>query len=152
MPATDLANAWFARRGWKPFAFQRRVWAAVARGESGLLHASTGAGKTYAVWLAALRAFKTQPQGSQPVPLQVVWVTPMRALAADTARALPVPVDEPALPWGVGVRIGDTGCAGRARAPASGAGSTGRPSGGRPARPHRAPGPSADIASPGRGT
>ncbi|WJD61633.1 ligase-associated DNA damage response DEXH box helicase [Pseudomonas kurunegalensis] len=116
MPAaTDLANAWFARRGWKPFAFQRRVWAAVARGESGLLHASTGAGKTYAVWLAALRAFKTQPQGSQPAPLQVVWVTPMRALAADTARALQVPVDELALPWSVGVRSGDTGSAERAR-------------------------------------
>ncbi|MFF7864627.1 ligase-associated DNA damage response DEXH box helicase [Pseudomonas monteilii] len=116
MPAaTDLANAWFARRGWKPFAFQRRVWAAVARGESGLLHASTGAGKTYAVWLAALRAFKPQPHGSQPAPLQVVWVTPMRALAADTARALQVPVDELALPWSVGVRSGDTGSAERAR-------------------------------------
>ena len=57
MPATtDLANAWFATRGFKPFAFQRQVWAAVERGESGLVHASTGSGKTYAVWLAALRA------------------------------------------------------------------------------------------------
>lgn len=109
MPAaTDLANAWFAKRGWKPFAFQRRVWAAVARGESGLLHASTGAGKTYAVWLAALRAFKAGPQGRQPAPLQVVWVTPMRALAADTARALQAPLDELELPWSVGVRSGDT--------------------------------------------
>ncbi|ERT17289.1 DEAD/DEAH box helicase [Pseudomonas putida SJ3] len=113
--ATDLANAWFAKRGWKPFAFQRRVWAAVERGESGLLHASTGAGKTYAVWLAALRAFKALPQGRQPVPLQVVWVTPMRALAADTARALQAPVDELELPWSIGVRSGDTGSAERAR-------------------------------------
>ena len=48
MPAAiDLANAWFAKRGWKPFAFQRRVWAAVERGQSGLLHASTGAGNNY---------------------------------------------------------------------------------------------------------
>ncbi|EKT4456924.1 ligase-associated DNA damage response DEXH box helicase [Pseudomonas putida] len=116
MPAaTDLANAWFAKRGWKPFAFQRRVWAAVARGESGLLHASTGAGKTYAVWLAALRAFKAGPQGRQPAPLQVVWVTPMRALAADTARALQAPLDELELPWSVGVRSGDTNSAERAR-------------------------------------
>jgi len=113
--ATDLANAWFAKRGWKPFAFQRRVWAAVERGESGLLHASTGAGKTYAVWLAALRAFKALPQGRQPVALQVVWVTPMRALAADTARALQAPLDELGLPWSVGVRSGDTGSAERAR-------------------------------------
>ncbi|EKT4505574.1 ligase-associated DNA damage response DEXH box helicase [Pseudomonas aeruginosa] len=116
MPAaTDLANAWFAKRGWKPFAFQRRVWAAVERGESGLLHASTGAGKTYAVWLAALRACKPRPQGRQLAPIQVVWVTPMRALAADTARALQAPLDELQLPWSVGVRSGDTNSAERAR-------------------------------------
>ena len=116
MPAsTDLANAWFAQRGWKPFAFQRRVWAAVERGESGLLHASTGAGKTYAVWLAALRAFATSPSGRQPAPLQVLWVTPMRALAADTARALQAPLDELGLNWSVGVRSGDTRSAERAR-------------------------------------
>lgn len=116
--APDLAKAWFAKRGWKPFAFQRRVWAAVARGESGLLHASTGAGKTYAVWLAALRAFKAQcqeRQGRQAAPLQVLWVTPMRALATDTARALQAPLDELGLPWNVGVRSGDTGSAERAR-------------------------------------
>ncbi|WP_020191302.1 ligase-associated DNA damage response DEXH box helicase [Pseudomonas putida] len=116
MPAaTDLANAWFAKRGWKPFAFQRRVWAAVERRESGLLHASTGAGKTYAVWLAALRAFKPRPQGRHLVPIQVLWVTPMRALAADTARALQAPLDELQLPWSVGVRSGDTNSAERAR-------------------------------------
>jgi len=116
MPAaTDLAKAWFAKRGWKPFAFQRRVWAAVDRGESGLLHASTGAGKTYAVWLAALRAFKAEAQGRHASALQVVWVTPMRALAADTARALQLPLDDLGLPWSVGVRSGDTGSAERAR-------------------------------------
>ena len=116
MPAaTDLAKAWFAKRGWKPFAFQRRVWAAVERGESGLLHASTGAGKTYAIWLAALRAFKAQAQGRHAAPLQVVWVTPMRALAADTARALQLPLDDLGLPWNVGVRSSDTGSAERAR-------------------------------------
>ena len=43
-----LATAWLAARGWKPFAFQRAVWKALAQGHSGLLHATTGAGKTYA--------------------------------------------------------------------------------------------------------
>lgn len=114
MPATpNLADAWFASRDWTPFAFQRQVWAAVGRGESGLLHASTGAGKTYAVWLAALRAFAGQ--GSPVAPLQVLWITPMRALAADTARALQAPLDDLGLPWTVGVRSGDTGSAERAR-------------------------------------
>ncbi|WDY59130.1 ligase-associated DNA damage response DEXH box helicase [Pseudomonas sp. PSKL.D1] len=112
---TDIANAWFAARGWKPFAFQRQVWAAVGRGESGLLHASTGAGKTYAVWLAALRAYARPASSQQPAPLQVLWVTPMRALAADTARALQLPLAELGLNWSVGVRSGDTGSAERAR-------------------------------------
>ncbi|HGA2317609.1 TPA: ligase-associated DNA damage response DEXH box helicase [Pseudomonas putida] len=116
MPASsDLANAWFSARGWKPFAFQRQVWAAVGRGESGLLHASTGAGKTYAVWLAALRAFARPGSERQPAALQVLWITPMRALAADTARALQTPLDELGLSWTVGVRSGDTGSAERAR-------------------------------------
>ncbi|MBA1203364.1 ligase-associated DNA damage response DEXH box helicase [Pseudomonas capeferrum] len=120
-PPSDLASSWFAARGWAPFAFQRRVWAAVGRGESGLLHASTGAGKTYAVWLAALRAFArplppvTSKRAPPMAPLQVLWITPMRALAADTARALQAPLDELALGWSVGVRSGDTGSAERAR-------------------------------------
>ena len=48
------ATAWLAAHGWSPFPFQREVWDAMARGESGLLHATTGAGKTYAVWLGLL--------------------------------------------------------------------------------------------------
>ena len=37
---------WFKSRGWKVFSFQREVWAAYADGKSGLLHCTTGAGKT----------------------------------------------------------------------------------------------------------
>jgi len=111
----DLALAWLASRGWKPFAFQRQAWAAIGRGDSGLLHASTGAGKTYALWLGALRAFAGTTPGRQPAPLQVLWITPMRALAADTARALQAPLDELGVNWSVGVRSGDTGSAERAR-------------------------------------
>ncbi|MBJ9975956.1 ligase-associated DNA damage response DEXH box helicase [Pseudomonas sp. S75] len=113
--SSDLANRWFKARGWTPFAFQRTVWAAVERGESGLLHASTGSGKTYAVWLGALRAFARPVAGRHPAPLQVLWITPMRALASDTARALQAPVDELGLPWSIGVRSGDTSSAERAR-------------------------------------
>ena len=52
--AATLADGWFKAHGWNAFAFQREVWQAVAQGKSGLLHATTGSGKTYAVWLAAL--------------------------------------------------------------------------------------------------
>jgi ATP-dependent Lhr-like helicase len=40
--ADSPAETWFAARGWQPFGFQREVWAAMAVGESGLLHATTG--------------------------------------------------------------------------------------------------------------
>jgi ATP-dependent Lhr-like helicase len=100
--------AWIAARGWTPFDFQREVWRAVADGESGLLHATTGAGKTYAVWLGALMAHMV-PSKKAPA-LTVLWITPMRALAADTLRSLAQPLAELAAvsPWTVGVRSGDT--------------------------------------------
>ncbi|MFA1027670.1 Helicase domain protein [Pseudomonas syringae pv. helianthi] len=122
---TDFARRWFLARGWKPFAFQKEVWAAVKKGESGLLHASTGAGKTYAVWFAALNRFAKantpvaddKPRKRKPpaAPLSVLWITPMRALAADTARALEAPLAELDIPWSVGLRTGDTSGSERAR-------------------------------------
>jgi ATP-dependent Lhr-like helicase len=119
----DYAKQWFNARGWKPFAFQKQVWTAVKRGESGLLHASTGAGKTYAVWFAALNRFATSiapvetPRKRKPLaqPLTVLWITPMRALAADTARALEAPLHDLQIPWSVGLRTGDTSSSERAR-------------------------------------
>jgi ATP-dependent Lhr-like helicase len=113
-------GAWFDTRGWKPFPFQRTVWRAVAAGQSGLLHASTGAGKTYAAWLAALQAFSTrEAAGRGPAPLTVLWLTPMRALAADTERTLQLSLaalheSVPGLrPWTLGLRTGDTSAAQR---------------------------------------
>ena len=109
-----LADAWFASRTWQPFPFQRDVWQAIRQGESGLLHATTGSGKTYAVWLGALERFASIASG-KAAPLTVLWITPMRALAADTARALQAPLDELGINWDVGLRTGDTGSAERAR-------------------------------------
>ncbi|WP_296261780.1 MULTISPECIES: ligase-associated DNA damage response DEXH box helicase [unclassified Pseudomonas] len=126
MPKTvNFAQRWFAGRGWKPFAFQKDVWAAVARGESGLLHASTGAGKTYSVWFGALNRFARavpaavddKPRKRKPPApsLSVLWITPMRALAADTARALEAPLSDLEIPWSVGLRTGDTSSSERAK-------------------------------------
>ncbi len=112
------AEPWFARRGWVPFDFQREVWAAMATGCSGLLHANTGAGKTYAVWLGALAhagALDASGASRAAPPLSVLWLTPMRALAADTTRALALPLTELAPAWTVGQRTGDTSTSERAR-------------------------------------
>lgn len=112
----EPVDRWFAARGWQPFEFQREVWAALAAGRSGLLHATTGAGKTYAVWMGALLRGLALPQPARGAPpLQVLWITPMRALAADTVRALAAPLPELASEWTLGQRSGDTPAAERAR-------------------------------------
>ncbi|MBP6897852.1 MAG: ligase-associated DNA damage response DEXH box helicase [Pseudacidovorax sp.] len=114
-PAGLAVQHWFDARGWRPFAFQREVWAAIAAGRSGLLHATTGAGKTYAVWLGALQALAGEPPAAEsggkppaPPPLTVLWITPMRALAADSLRALSEPLPLVAPHWVAGSRSGDT--------------------------------------------
>ncbi len=133
-PSTVKAelDAWFDRRGWKAFKFQRDVWRAIAQGKSGLLHATTGSGKTYAVWLGILMRFMAVSQSNRarvapekiatkkPVgaPLTVLWITPMRALAADTGLALQQPLDVLRVSaqfahWTIGARSGDTSSAER---------------------------------------
>jgi ATP-dependent Lhr-like helicase len=118
--AVAQTKAWFATRGWCVFPFQREVWAAAAAGHSGLLHASTGAGKTYAVWFAALQraAAVAKPRAG----LKVLWITPMRALAADTLRALQESLEAMEglatggkSAWQIEARTGDTSSAQRAR-------------------------------------
>jgi ATP-dependent Lhr-like helicase len=106
---TAALAAWFAARGWTPFPFQQEVWAGMRAGRSGLLHASTGSGKTYAAWLGALGRARPGPG------LQVLWLTPMRALAADTVRALDQPLSGLQPGWQVAARTGDTDSAERAR-------------------------------------
>ena len=115
-----MAETWFAARGWQPFAFQREVWGGMIAGRSGLLHATTGSGKTYAVWFGALlRGLSfgavAAPSKAAAPPLGVLWLTPMRALAADTTRALQLTLPEVAPHWSVGQRTGDTASAERAR-------------------------------------
>ncbi|HEX8886210.1 MAG TPA: ligase-associated DNA damage response DEXH box helicase [Noviherbaspirillum sp.] len=110
----QAVEAWFADRGWTPFPFQRQVWQAFAEGRSGLLHAATGAGKTYALWLGALlRGMRGQAAPGKGA--RVLWITPMRALAADTMKALQAPAADLLPGWTGGLRTGDTGSAERAR-------------------------------------
>ena len=104
--AEQKVKAWFTERQWKPFPFQQEVWRAYAEGESGLLHCSTGAGKTFAVWFAALlQAMRKKDEGGG---LRVLWITPLRALAADTEAALSSSAEGLWPAWKVGRRTGDT--------------------------------------------
>ncbi len=114
--ALSVLEDWFNRRGWTPFPFQRQVWQAYLAGECGLVHATTGAGKTYAVWMGAVAEWLASdpPEGATP-PLRVLWVTPLRALAADTVEALRAPLEDLGVPWQIETRTGDTSAATRAR-------------------------------------
>ncbi len=115
-------DAWFTANGWEPFEFQREVWHAYAGGESGLIHAATGTGKTYAAWCGALlEAMREAPRKralrkrADAAPLRVIWITPLRALASDTEQALRAPIEALELPWSIESRTGDTSQAVRAR-------------------------------------
>src|SRR5215218_3278979 len=104
-PPDPLAPAvgWFERRGWEAFGFQREVWEAYLAGESGLIHAATGTGKTYAAWLGPVLEWMRESAGGPDIrpapPLRVLWITPLRALAADTEEALGLPLRDLRLPW-----------------------------------------------------
>lgn len=122
----DGLRAWFASRGWQPFEFQRDVWSAYRAGESGLIHAATGTGKTLAAWGGPLAEWMAEPAGTSQArgpsvrrgaapPLRVVWITPLRALAADTEAALRQPLTDLGIPWTLESRTGDTTAAVRAR-------------------------------------
>ncbi len=106
------ALQWCKANGWEPFNFQRETWAHIAEGKSGLVHASTGSGKTYAVWLGLLNAFAKHPAAPS---LKVIWLTPMRALATDTTKALARAAEEMGTGWRVEARTGDTDAAQKTR-------------------------------------
>jgi ATP-dependent Lhr-like helicase len=111
--AEARVDAWFRRRDITPFAFQHETWRRYRAGESGLIHASTGTGKTLAAWLGPVMDALDAAQPARA--LKVVWLTPMRALAADTLKALAEPLGELGLAWRIGLRTGDTPSADRAR-------------------------------------
>ena len=115
-PDIHALERWFADNGWRAFDFQREVWRAYLNGESGLVHSATGSGKTLAAWLGPLAEWMAESRGEGAAPpLRVLWITPMRALAADTELSLQRAVDGLGLPWTVGLRTGDTSSAERAK-------------------------------------
>ncbi|MGH7130508.1 MAG: ligase-associated DNA damage response DEXH box helicase [Phycisphaerales bacterium] len=102
----ERAQAWFDSRGWKPFPFQLDAWRAYAQGRSALIHAPTGTGKTLAAWLGPVMEALDHPDRSRQ--LRVLWLTPLRALANDTAESLQAALEGVGLKWTVELRTGDT--------------------------------------------
>src|SRR5277367_1778545 len=102
---------WFATRGWTPRHHQLAMLAAADAGESVLLIAPTGGGKTLAGFLPSLVDLHLQPRDG----LHTLYVSPLKALATDIARNLMTPVQEMNLAVRIETRTGDTPSNRRAR-------------------------------------
>jgi len=110
-PGLAAVRRWLDEQGWTPFAFQEETWRRYLAGESGLIHAATGTGKTYAIWLAALAEALDERAagGAADAGLRLLWITPLRALANDLVGALRAPRAALGLrDWAVEARTGDT--------------------------------------------
>ncbi|MCA5003685.1 ligase-associated DNA damage response DEXH box helicase [Sphingobacterium bovistauri] len=99
--------SWLNEYDRTPFSFQRKSWEKINAGYSGMVVAPTGFGKTYSVFLGILIDFMNHPD-SYKKGLKAVWITPIRSLAKDLARAMQEVVDQIGLDWVVEVRNGDT--------------------------------------------
>ena len=103
----QIIQRWLKEKGMTPFTFQKETWQRFSNGYSGMVVAPTGFGKTYSVFIATLIDFFNHPKNYK-TGLKLLWVTPLRSLAKDLARAMQEAVDEIGLDWTVEVRNGDT--------------------------------------------
>ena len=114
-----LVARWFAERIGEPTAPQRDGWPAIASGSHVLISAPTGTGKTLAGFLWAIDRLLRQGDELGDTT-QVLYVSPLKALANDVRKNLRGPLDElrqldPTIPEiRVLVRSGDTSPSDRA--------------------------------------
>lgn len=111
-PGYKIITHWLAQNQRKPFDFQEQAWQHIIDNKSGLVNAPTGCGKTYSVFLGALIQFinehSKEYQTKKNNSLQLLWITPLRALAKDIARAMQEAIEQLGMSWMVGIRNGDT--------------------------------------------
>ncbi|SLN67682.1 ATP-dependent DNA helicase RecQ [Roseivivax jejudonensis] len=96
-------QSWFDARGWQMHPHQRAMLDR-ARAPALLLIAPTGGGKTLAGFLPTLADLAEAPEPG----MHTLYVSPLKALAADIKRNLRTPIDEAGLPIRVEDRTGDT--------------------------------------------
>jgi ATP-dependent helicase Lhr and Lhr-like helicase len=111
-PGYCIVRDWLQSKGYHPFSFQEETWQRIIEGESGLVNAPTGCGKTYSVFLGAIirfiNQFPDEYKHKKNNGLQLLWITPLRALAKDISRAMEEVVTALGMAWRIGVRNGDT--------------------------------------------
>src|SRR5437016_2085995 len=114
-----IITALLHAKGLQPFRFQEQAWEHITNGKSGLVNAPTGCGKTFSVFLGALIEFINKHpddyRKKSKLGLQLLWITPLRALAKDIGRAMEEVIEELGISWKIGIRNGDTDIAERQR-------------------------------------
>lgn len=111
-----ITREWFTSTFDAPTTAQSDAWNAIADGHNTLVIAPTGSGKTLAAFLWALDSLAGSAE--RPPGTQVLYVSPLKALAVDVERNLRTPLAGltriaerrglPAPDISVGVRSGDT--------------------------------------------
>src|SRR3569833_535454 len=111
-PGYNTIIQWMSTDNRRPFAFQEETWEHIMAGSSGLVNAPTGCGKTFSVFLGALIDFINQHPKDYTSKanngLQLLWLSPLRALAKDIGRAMEEVITALGMQWRVGIRNGDT--------------------------------------------
>ena len=112
---SEPTRSWFRDAFHAPTAVQGEAWSAIAGGSHALVIAPTGSGKTLAAFLWALDSLLNQPAPEPGERCRVLYVSPLKALAADVDRNLRVPLsgiaargDGELTQVHVGIRTGDT--------------------------------------------
>src|SRR6202043_2625438 len=87
-------RAWFERTFDAPTQAQERGWAEILAGKDTLIAAPTGSGKTLAAFLAAIDALVHRADaGELGEGIDVVYVSPLKALSSDVDKNLAVPLE-----------------------------------------------------------
>src|SRR3989440_2180894 len=90
-----VIERWFANRFAEPTEPQRRAWPVIQQGGDVLIAAPTGSGKTFAAFLSAIDGLVRQGlNGELTDEMQVVYVSPLKALSNDVQKNLSEPLAE----------------------------------------------------------
>ena len=115
MGLPGLFARWFESRGWTPRAHQLALVDLARHGQSALLVAPTGGGKTLAGFLPSLIDLTERRLAGQDLAhrqgkgeLHTLYISPLKALATDIRRNLETPIAEMRLPVRAESRTGDT--------------------------------------------
>src|SRR5437667_12731453 len=91
-PFHEATREWFTSTFARPTKPQWLGWRHIARGDSTLIVAPTGTGKTLTAFLWCLDQLMFSPPPAKDRRCRVLYVSPLKALAVDVERNLRVPL------------------------------------------------------------